>query len=132
LIILAGTIIADDYDLAQFFPGVDNVIGRELTIVLTAVEFDRAAAETYVVENLLPSDASRSDQVVAQSTNRRGPSPDLRTRIEERMATDIENDAITVEALRGMKQEALAARYDTKRYTAVQARKNVLGKTPSR
>ena len=72
----------------------------------------------------VPEEGDKLDYVPA---NRRGPPPELRLRLESQMIKDIKNNAITVEDLATMKQEALATRYGAKsRSTAVLARKNVL------
>jgi hypothetical protein len=56
-IVISAFIANDDKGLwAAFFPGwVTNAVGRFIVIECEAVEFDWAAARTYVVENLLPA-----------------------------------------------------------------------------
>ena len=140
LIILKGTIIADEAGLVQFFPYVDNVIGRELMIVLTDVEFDPAAAKAWVVENLLPRDASRSDRVPAQSANpTEAPSPPAasamrkpgrRPRVFEatvtRMRNDLKDGRTTQQTLANKTEKELQSDYAVSRDTARRARIKVL------
>jgi hypothetical protein len=140
LIILKGTIIADDNEWKQFFPYADSAIGRELTIVLTAVEFDRAAAEAYVVENLLPRNASRSGQVVEQSASPpEAPSPPAasamrkpgrRPRVFEatvtRMRNDLKDGRTTQQTLANKTEKELESDYAVSRDTARRARIKVL------
>ena len=140
LIILKGTIIADEAGLVQFFPYVDNVIGRELMIVLTDVEFDPAAAKAWVVENLLPRDASRSDRVPAQSANpTEAPSPPAasamrkpgrRPRVFEatvtRMRNDLKDGRTTQQTLANKTEKELESDYAVSRDTARRARIKVL------
>ena len=57
---------------------------------------------------------------------RTGPKPVERERVEQAMRDDLNSGEITPEELNAEKQEALAKRYDTKRGTATNARRNVL------
>jgi len=57
------------FDLEPFFPsGAAIATGRSLVIELDDVEFDRTAARVYIVENLLPNDATLSDDTAMAPT----------------------------------------------------------------
>jgi hypothetical protein len=66
-IVISAFIANDDNGLwAPFFPGWHTTAaGRYIVIEFDAVEFDRAAAHVYVVENLLPDSASPSEEGAA-------------------------------------------------------------------
>jgi hypothetical protein len=61
-IVISAFIANDDKGIwAPFFPGWDTTAaGRFIVIEFDAVEFDRAAAHAYVVENLLPDGQARA------------------------------------------------------------------------
>jgi hypothetical protein len=56
----------------------------------------------------------------------RGPQPTVRQRVEAAMQTDLASGKLTAEELAGMKEVALAARYEASREPARKARTNVL------
>jgi hypothetical protein len=63
-IVISGFIANDDKGhWAPFFPGWQTTAaGRFIVIEFDAVEFDRAAARAYMIENLLPDGASPSEE----------------------------------------------------------------------
>jgi hypothetical protein len=66
--IVISAFIAHDNDAfwAAFFPGwLTNAAGRFIVIEMDNIDFDRAAARDYVVENLLPANVTPSDTLAS-------------------------------------------------------------------
>lgn len=64
------------FDFEGHFPGGATIAtGRFLSIELDDIEFDGAAARAYIVKNLLPIDAARSDAAAADPEMLDGAAP---------------------------------------------------------
>jgi hypothetical protein len=64
------------FDWESNFPGGATVAtGRFLTAELDDIEFDRATATTYIVENLLPTEATPKDEVAPADESRAPAAP---------------------------------------------------------